>query len=99
MKKRFPILKKQLEYTYATQVQLVNALCCLHNFIRMEGGQNDDFDVMNEEEMEEQRLSNIEISDTTPFKHKDVTEKEKQEAKSERDRIAEAMWDQFIKRS
>lgn len=97
MKKRFPILKKQLEYAYITQVQLVNALCCLHNFIRMEGDRDDEFDTITEEEMEKERSNKVETG-VTPTKHKDVTEKEKQEAKSARDNIAKAMWDQFIKR-
>ena len=54
LKKRFPILKKQLEYDYDTQVQLVNALCCLHNFIRKEGDGKDIFDMVDDKEVEEE---------------------------------------------
>jgi hypothetical protein len=64
----------------------------------MKGGQNDDFDNMNEEKMEKQRLNNVKILNTTLSRYKEVTEKEKWEAKSAKDRIAEAMWDQFIKK-
>ena len=38
LKKRFKVLTDQLEYRYGNQVQLINALCCLHNIIRVIGG-------------------------------------------------------------
>ena len=53
LKKRFPILKKQLEYDYDIQVQLVNASCCLHNLIRREGnGEEDLFEMFDDEELQ-----------------------------------------------
>ena len=45
MKNRFPILIKKLAYLFAVQVQLVRALYCLHNIIRIIGGD----DIFNEE--------------------------------------------------
>ena len=97
LKKRFPILKKQLEYDYDTQVQLVNALCCLHNFIRKEGDGKDIFDMVDDKEVEEESYQSEGIGHIS-MKHKDVTEKERRKAKSMRDRIAEEMWNQYIKR-
>ena len=102
LKKRFPILKKQLEYEYDTQVQLVNGLCCLHNFIRTERDGEDDFDELDEDELEaEKKLcdQSLEAVYTAVSKHTDVTEKEKRQAKSMRDSIAEEMWQQYNKRA
>jgi len=93
LKKRFPILKQQLEYEYGTQVQLVTALCCLCNFIRKEGDGDDEFDSLSEDEITEERARSGHGSGL----HKDVTEKENQEAKFFRDKIAEDMWGQYIR--
>jgi len=38
LKYRFPVLTGKLAYSYAVQAQLVRALCCLHNMIRIIGG-------------------------------------------------------------
>ena len=32
------ILNQQIEYPFEVQVRLVKALCCLHNIIRIKGG-------------------------------------------------------------
>jgi hypothetical protein len=38
LKKRFRVLTHQLEYSYEIQVRLVKVICCLHNIIRLTGG-------------------------------------------------------------
>jgi Plant transposon protein. len=43
LKNRFKILTQQLEFPFPVQVKLVKALCCLHNIIRLIGG-DDVFD-------------------------------------------------------
>jgi len=97
LKKRFPILKKQLEYDYDIQVQLVNALCCLHNFIRREGnGEEDIYGTLDDEELQALESNQSEDSGYAPARHKDVTDREKRMAKTMRDRIAQDMWNQYI---
>jgi hypothetical protein len=93
VKKRFPILKKQLEYDYGTQVQLVNALCCLHNFIRLESDGYDDFDKFIA--VAEGRDGGNEAEGITL--HTDVTEQERRQAKNMRDKIAKEMWNEYRK--
>src|SRR5437762_8454494 len=80
LKKRFPILKQQLEYEYVLQGQLVTALCCLHNFIRKEGDGNDGFDLSDNEDIAGTWQEREEVQ--APPVHKDVMEKEKRQAKS-----------------
>ena len=43
LKKRFKVLNVQLEYPIPVQVQIVKALCCVYNIIRLVGG-DDEFD-------------------------------------------------------
>ena len=50
LKKRFQILKLGPEYTYSVQVKLVPALAALHNFIRVEAGEDWVFAEFNLEE-------------------------------------------------
>ena len=96
LKKRFPILKKQLEYDYDIQVQLVNALCCLHNFIRREvNGEEDIFEMLEDEELEAESDQSEDFG-YAPARHRDVTDREKRMAKTMRDRIAQDMWNQYI---
>jgi len=88
-------LKKQLEYEYILQSQLVTALCCLHNFIRIEGDSKDEFELDDSwqsaaREWQENRFQ-------VPSFRKDVTEKEKREAKNFQDNIAKEMWTQYLK--
>jgi hypothetical protein len=94
LKKRFPILKQQLEYEYILQGQLVTALCCLHNFIRKEGDGDDRFDLSDSEDVAETWQEREEVQ--TPSVHKDVTEKEKRHAKNFRDKIGQDMWKQYM---
>ena len=50
LKKRFKVLTYQLEYPFKIQVRLVKVMCCLHNIIRIAGG-DDMFDEMWEEDI------------------------------------------------
>ena len=59
LKKRFPILKNQLEFPYNVQVRLVKALCCLHNIIRLVGGD----DIYDKEWERDQRLRDSECEE------------------------------------
>jgi hypothetical protein len=93
LKKRFPILKRQMEFDYDKQVALIMALCCLHNFIRLEGdGMDDKFDkdtnAVIEERAERMR---------THVKHKDISKQEQVKARNLRDKIADDMWRQYSK--
>src|SRR5271170_990693 len=81
LKKRFPILKKQLEYDYDIQVQLVNALCCLHNFIRREGDSDSEFE-LDDEELQAERNQREASHGYASGMHRDVTEREKRLAKT-----------------
>src|SRR5436190_12008391 len=73
LKKRFPILKNQLEFPYNVQVRLVKVLCCLHNIIRLVGGD----DIYDEEWERDQRLRDSECEDDDdelePVRTKKVT--------------------------
>lgn len=91
-------MKKQLEYDYDTQVELVNGLCCLHNFIRMEGDGEDIFDELSEEDEAEHKGSQPNGPQLKLLKHTDVTERESRKAKSMRDKIAAEMWEQYKRR-
>jgi hypothetical protein len=84
-----------LEYEYILQGQLVTALCCLHNFIRKEGNGNDEFDLYSDDDILLAYQERDETGD--PPVHKDVTEKEKRQAKGFRDTIANDMWIQYTK--
>ena len=76
LKKRFPILKNQLEFPYNIQVRLVKVLCCLHNIIRLVDGD----DIYDEEWERDQRLRDSEFEkdddelQVEPVRSKRVTE-------------------------
>ncbi|KAH9151365.1 hypothetical protein LEN26_003875 [Aphanomyces euteiches] len=87
VKKRFPILCTGIQYDYCFQVDVVLAVCLLHNFIRAHGVQSDIFDEsdiesQNQEAEENERNNEVESSDSN-------------EAKEWRDSIANAMWRQY----
>src|SRR5437773_5181133 len=52
LKNRFKLLTRQLEHPFSIQVQLVNAICCLHNIIRQVGGD----DILDEDWLAKERL-------------------------------------------
>ena len=63
MKNRFPILIKKLAYLFAVQVQLVRVLYCLHNIIRIIGG-DDIFDEEWDENYDDTNEDNDNMDDT-----------------------------------
>ena len=99
LKKRFPILKNQLEFPYNIQVRLIKVLCCLHNIIRLTDGD----DTYDEEWEKDQRLEGLECEDNDdefePVRSKRVTAKQYTVAQRMRDSIAEQMWIQYMQHS
>ncbi|KAH9103474.1 hypothetical protein AeMF1_006631 [Aphanomyces euteiches] len=90
LKKRFPVLNSPVDYGF--QVDLVLALCAIHNFIRMNGSLHD---VFTREAIGELRERNQQPMESTD--HQVVTdEPENEEAKSWRDAIATEMWSQYM---
>ncbi|KAF0736938.1 hypothetical protein AaE_008962 [Aphanomyces astaci] len=89
LKKRFPVLVTAVEYDYKFQVDLVLALCMLHNFIRRHG-----HDTIEQEVADEVRRQNEEHmgpNDVPLFSEA----LESSEAKMWRDQIAQDMWNQY----
>jgi hypothetical protein len=76
-----------MEFEFDTQVQLIMALCCLHNFIRLESDSDDKFD----KAVEDERA----LKKKTVVLHKALSQQEKNRAKALRDQIAEDMWHQY----
>jgi len=99
LKKRFPILKNQLEFPYNIQVRLIKVLCCLHNIIRLTDGD----DIYDEEWEKDQRLEDLECEDHDdefePVRSKRVTAKQYTAAQRMRDSIAQQMWIQYMQHS
>lgn len=75
------------EYDLATQTKIVTALCVLHNFIRVH---NPDEDLGQLDEVERRSPSRV-ASDFGGT----VSPQEKARAKDKRDRIANAMWQDY----
>jgi DDE superfamily endonuclease len=95
LKKRFPILKNQLEFPYNIQVRLIKVLCCIHNIIRLVDGD----DIYDEEWEREQNLRDLECEkdddELEPVRSKRVTARQYIIAQQMRDSIAEQMWMQY----
>ncbi|KAF0738541.1 hypothetical protein Ae201684_005653 [Aphanomyces euteiches] len=92
LKKRFLVLNSPVEYDYGLQVDLVLALCAIHNFIRINGSLHDVFTREAIGELRERSQQPMESTD-----HQVVTdEPENEEAKSWRDAIATEMWSQYM---
>lgn len=87
LKSRFKILTQQLEFPFPVQVQLVKVLCCLHNIIRLIGG-DDVFD----EEWEMNNTDETDISKNDNVERRAITVTQANEAKAKRDDIANRMW-------
>ena len=94
LKKRFQVLTHQLEYPYKIQVRLVKVICCLHNIIRLTGG-DDLFDEMWAKSHADTSLRRNSSSEVEAVVRKAVTAAETRHAKSMRDKIAEQMWAQY----
>jgi len=95
-KKRFKVLTQQLEYPFEIQVQLVRAVCCLHNIIRVTGG-DDLFDELWEKEVAARvdALNQNSGQSSDAVTHKALTRRETKRAIKMRNDIANRMWLQF----
>jgi len=86
----------QLEYRYGNQVQLINALCCLHNIIRVISG-DDIYDKEWESEFKSgTQGTNIHMGQGV-VTTKAITAAEAKMANELRDSIAEKMWAQYLR--
>jgi hypothetical protein len=87
VKKRFPILKTMHTHAYSfpMQAKIVQCAFLIHNFIRVNQGYEDEYDVAAEEEIEE-RLNPGSV---------DVDDVDDNTAVSWRDDIASSMWLQY----
>ena len=91
LKNRFKILTQQLEFPFLVQVKLVKALCCLHNIIRLIGGD----DIFDEEWDANEILSDISNNDNVS--RRAITIAQASEAKAKRDEIATRMWTNYCR--
>src|SRR5204863_781961 len=91
LKNRFKILTQQLEFPFLVQVKLVKALCCLHNIIRLIGGD----DIFDEEWDAHEILSDISNNDNVS--RRAITIAQASEAKVKRDEIATRMWTNYCR--
>jgi hypothetical protein len=96
LKKRFRVLTHQLEYPYEIQVRLVKVICCLHNIIRLTGG-DDLFDEKWAKSHADTVLKRNSLPEVEAVVRKAVTAAESRYAKSMRDTIAEQMWTQYCR--
>jgi hypothetical protein len=84
----------QAEYPFKIQVQLVNVLCCLHNIIRITGGD----DVFDELWKKNSARLPPKKSSQDGVLSKATSPAQVRLANSMRDQIAEKMWAQYSKR-
>ena len=96
LKKRFKVLTDQLEYPYGNQVQLINALCCLHNIIRVVGG-DDMYDKEWESEFNSGAQGTSIHMEPEIVTTRAITAAETKMANELRDSIAEKMWIQYLR--
>ena len=95
LKKRFQILTQQVNYSYKTQVRLVNVLCCIHNIIRIIGGDDDiDKEWIRELNEHQRRLSKITLNEDVVVS-KAITGAQTKQANAMRDQMAAKMWAQY----
>jgi len=83
-----------LAYPFAVQVQLVRALYCLHNIIRIIGG-DDIFDKEWDENYDDGNEDNDNMD--TRVSSKAITTAQVNQAKAIRENIATKMWSQYIR--
>ncbi|KAF0703189.1 hypothetical protein AaE_015505 [Aphanomyces astaci] len=91
LKRRFPVLGTPVQYDYGFQVELVMALCVVHNFIRVHGCRNDIYVTQAIQDLRIRREEPLNESDR-PQHHPEM---ESTEAKEWRDGIAVKMWTQY----
>ncbi|TFK86405.1 hypothetical protein K466DRAFT_492898 [Polyporus arcularius HHB13444] len=77
------------EYSSEVQAKIVHALCVLHNFIRIHDP--DDLDITAHEE-----LARVPQDPSAAEFGGSISATEQREATSRRDRIAKAMWDDYV---
>ena len=89
VKRRFRLMVAAPEYPVQTQAKLVPALCVLHNFIRTHDPE--DLDLVDSAEVEcrspQRQPQDFRVT---------VDAAERREANDRRDKIAQAMWTQYI---
>ena len=95
LKTRFPVLTHQLAYSYPIQVQLVQVLCCLHNIIRIIGGDDDIDDDWNRRYQDE--YENNTGNSVGHVSSRAITTAQVNQAKAMRDDIANRMWIQYAR--
>ena len=88
LKNRFKLLTRQFEHPFSIQVQLVNAICCLHNIIRQVGGD----DILDEDWLAKERLGTNVLNNDDNVSIRATTSREVTAAKVKRDEIAIKMW-------
>ena len=94
LKNQFKMLTQQLEFPFPVQVKLVKALCCLHNIIRLIGG-DDTFDKEWDTGIANEVLSDISNNDNVS--RRAITTAQASEARAKRDEIAVRMWTNYCK--
>jgi hypothetical protein len=98
LKKRFKVLTNPIEYNIDTQVRLVKALCCLHNFIKKEGRGDDQIKQEYNEEVQSCGPPGEAKDRPQRVNVQSVSRKDKQEAEKLREDIAESMWRDYEKK-
>lgn len=92
LKKRFPILVTMPSYPYKVQVNLI--LCCfiVHNFIKIEKGEEDEFDIWDEHI---DGLNDAQDAQERPMPATHESARVKRAAAKWRQDMADAMWAQY----
>ena len=90
LKMRFPVLTNPVRYPVEFQSDMVIALCVVHNYIRIQGGKDDDI---------EQRANDALDKDDSIDEYHEHPENGviSQEASRQRDTIAFEMWHHYQK--
>lgn len=78
------------EYSLKKQAKLVNAICALHNFIRVYNPEDGD-DNLTDGHVERAAPQYVRENFAT-----DVSAAEREEASEKRDGIAKAMWEEYL---
>jgi hypothetical protein len=87
LKRRFPILTTRPEYPFPVQAKIVIALCILHNFIKVTGGEDTFF-----EHDEDQRENDAGDEEVIGVLGRTEGTADRAAAAAMRDAIAEQMW-------
>jgi hypothetical protein len=96
MKLRFKVLRQQLEYPYEVQVRLIKALCCIHNIIRLRGG-DDLWDELWEEKYKNKNPPQSAESNAAVMSQS-ITSEQVKLGNTTRDEIADKMWSDYLSR-